>query len=294
MIEELKQGIVNKRIWTNEELAQAEALLAACNAEESLDIPISIETLRTRSGAEVNDFVWFEQGELVGLLSMDEHGEEEREVSGMAHPYYRRRGIGSMLARAAQEESKARGIERLIFVCERFSRSGQAFIAAMGAVYDFSEHRMELASLRAKGPYAETIHLRKAGLSDVDVLTDLVIASFGGTRERTRQHIAAEIYHPKREYYLALLGDTPVGCFNLWHDNTTGIYAFNVLPHCRRRQFARQMLEQIITQEQAPGAGSGYPITLEVDTTNRGAIALYRSCGFQEITTYGYYNLDIK
>ena len=34
-------------------------------------------------------------------------------------------------------------------------------------------------------------------------------------------------------------------------------------------------------------------IALEVETENNHALGLYRSSGFREITTYGYYNLDI-
>jgi ribosomal protein S18 acetylase RimI-like enzyme len=50
------------------------------------------------------------------------------------------------------------------------------------------------------------------------------------------------------------------------------------------------MLEQVIKEMRAV---SRKDIGLEVETENTNAIGLYRSCGFVEITTYGYYNIDL-
>jgi len=50
------------------------------------------------------------------------------------------------------------------------------------------------------------------------------------------------------------------------------------------------MLEETIHTIQAR---SQKQIMLEVDTQNTNALGLYRSCGFKETTTYGYYHLDI-
>jgi ribosomal protein S18 acetylase RimI-like enzyme len=51
------------------------------------------------------------------------------------------------------------------------------------------------------------------------------------------------------------------------------------------------MMEQIIRKLQAV---SQKPIALEVEAGNEYNIGLYRSCGFKEVTTFGYYNFDIK
>ncbi len=114
--------------------------------------------------------------------------------------------------------------------------------------------------------------------------------SFGESERRTKEHLAKDILHPRRRYYLVTLGNEPVGCFNLWFGDTIGIYAFCVLPQYRKRGFGRQMLEQIVKMVRAE---TQQPITLEVDTTNTNAYNLYRSCGFKETTTVGYYSLDV-
>ena len=69
-----------------------------------------------------------------------------------------------------------------------------------------------------------------------------------------------------------------------------GIYGFVVRSAYRGRGYGRQMLEETIRTIQAR---SQKQIMLEVDSQNTNALGLYRSCGFKETTTYGYYNLDI-
>ncbi|TMC95957.1 MAG: hypothetical protein E6J11_12650 [Chloroflexi bacterium] len=50
------------------------------------------------------------------------------------------------------------------------------------------------------------------------------------------------------------------------------------------------MLELAIKEVRA---ASEKGIALEVETMNETAISLYRSCGFKETTTYGYYTIDL-
>jgi ribosomal protein S18 acetylase RimI-like enzyme len=125
---------------------------------------------------------------------------------------------------------------------------------------------------------------------------------------------------PRVQYYLGMLGNADpflagvsrgdrseeaIGCLNLFEaEMEYGIYAFAVLPQYRRRGFGRQMLEQIIKEVHARNADlflagvsrgeRSLGIALEVETQNENAIGLYRSCGFVEVTTYGYYNLDLE
>ncbi|TMD22715.1 MAG: GNAT family N-acetyltransferase [Chloroflexi bacterium] len=163
MMNMVREGLVRQRTWSEDELSEARRLLEVCNAYEGLSLKLDVWMLRSRKGNEVNDFLYYEDGKLVGLLALDEYGARDKEFTGMVLPEYRRRGIFSKLLAVAKEEARARGIERLILICERFSRSGQAFVEACGAVYDFSEHKMVLADFKERGEYKERISLRKAG-----------------------------------------------------------------------------------------------------------------------------------
>jgi ribosomal protein S18 acetylase RimI-like enzyme len=285
--------LIERQTWTNEEIAAVEALLTICNSYEQLHIRIFPTMLRSRLGNETNDFLYFEDGQLVGLLVMDDMGKEDREITGMVHPEYRRRGIFSLLLAAAKEEAKRRHIQRLVMVCERFSPSGLAFVATTGAAYDFSENRMELKDYRPRGEVSPQLHLTLATSQDIEAIASINAASFGQSVEGAREHVAASICTTSTRYYLAKLGNEPVGCLDVFYsdNDTAGIYGFGVLPQFRRRGFGRQIMEQTINTIRAEGQKR---IELEVEPNNNNAVALYRSIGFVEVTTYGYYNLDIE
>ncbi|TMD75962.1 MAG: GNAT family N-acetyltransferase, partial [Chloroflexi bacterium] len=180
---------------------------------------------------------------------------------------------------------------RLILVCERFSRSGQAFVEACGAAYDFSEHKMVLADFKERGEYKERISLRKAGPEDVEDLAVIRATSFGHSVEGTKRNILQNMQNPHVQYYLGKREEVAVGCLNVdeW-EKEFGIYGFAVLLPYRGRGFGRQLLELVIKEVRA---ASEKRIALEVETENDTAIGLYRSCGFRETTTYGYYTIDL-
>jgi ribosomal protein S18 acetylase RimI-like enzyme len=287
----VREGLVKQRTWSEDELAEARQLLELCDRFEGLSLKLDVGMLRFRGGKETNDFLYYEDGKLVGLLALDELGAEDREMTGGVHPEYRRRGIFSRLLAAAKDEARSRGTERLILVCERFSRSGQGFVAAIGAAYDFSEHRMVLTDFKERGGYQERISLRKAGAEDVEDLAVITAMSFGHSVEGSRRKTLENMAGPHVQYYLGKLGEEAVGCLNLYEaEKEYGIYGFAVLLPYRGRGFGRQMLEQVIKEVRAM---SEKGVALEVETNNENAIGLYRSCGFRETTTFGYYTIDL-
>ena len=287
------QGFISRQTWTEDELAEAEALITTCNACEDLHIKLAPALLRSRPGNVSDDFLYYEDGKPVGLLALDDFPKEDREMTGLVHPDYRRRGIFTELLAMAQAEARLRGIKRLVIVCERFSRSGMAFVEAVGAQYDSSEHLMYLQDFQPRNGYQPLLTLTQATPDDIDDIAHIIAASFHEDEQQTRQHLPGDMQNPDVTYYIARLGNEPVSCLNVFDDSVcAGIYAFGVVPEYRQHGFGRQVLERIITLIHAT-YGAQRRVQLEVETNNSNAIALYRSCGFREVTTYGYYNLDL-
>lgn len=275
---------------TGAEVAEIERLIAVCDAYEGLHMRLGLDELRKRSGDEARDLLYYEDGALVGYLGVDGWG-KEREMTGMVHPGYRRRGIFSQLFAAAKAAYQRLGVHKLILVCEQSSVSGQAFVKTTGAQRAYAEHEMVLGTFKERRVFHEGLQMRQANSSDLDAIASILAADSGNV-EAEKQWIGKLLEDPNRRFYLATLHGKPVGCLRLDDmGDQVGIYAFEIRVGYRGLGYGRQMLEEAIRSTRAE---TQKRIMLDVETNNTNAIGLYRSCGFEVKTTYDYYALDIS
>jgi ribosomal protein S18 acetylase RimI-like enzyme len=285
------QGLLKKQTLTEAEANAIERLITLCNNYEGLHMRLDMGALRHRSGNETNDFLYYEDGILVGYLFVEGWGSRDRELTGMVHPDFRRRGIFRFLLTAAKEECQQRNAQKLILVCEHFSKSGLAFVNALGAHHEYSEHEMVLGTFRERRNYSKRLHIRQANSSDLDAIVS-VLATDSGNVESVNRWVAKLFEEPTSRFYLATLDQKPLGCLRLdFMSDQVGIYAFEVRLGYRGLGYGRQMLEEAI---RAISAETQKRIMLDVETDNTNAIGLYLSCGFEIKTTYDYYGLIIS
>ena len=278
------------------EVDQVESLRVRCNEHEGLDLKLGVASLIPGAGQlqAPSQFLAYSGDQLAGYCSLDLGGDIE--LCGMVHPAQRRHGIGHALLDAALAECRRRGTSRVLLICEEASASGRAFMAALGVSRAFAEYRMERdvsSPPLATGSQTveERLHTTRAELDDLDAIATVQSAAFGDRSRDVRQMIAQDQREPDVSYYLARLGEIPVGSLKVYTTPPrAGIYAFGVVPAHRRRGFGRQILLQVIALLGAAGCSR---VWLEVDTNNVSAYALYRSAGFCETTTYGYYRLNL-
>jgi len=211
------------------------------------------------------------------------------EFCPLVHPAYRRRGIGRRLLAAARAEARRRGASGILLICEEASPAGQAFTASTGAAYVFSEYHMALAALHNAPAAAVRLQVRVAGPADAAAIADITAAAFGDLPDGLRERIAADLQQANQRFYLAALDGVPIGSLKVYSgEQGAGIYAFGVRPGDRGQGWGRQILSRVCAELLAAGR---HPITLEVDSANEPALALYRSSGFVATTTYGYFRL---
>jgi ribosomal protein S18 acetylase RimI-like enzyme len=288
-VQEPGQSLIRKHQLTDTELTEIEQLMNICNKYE--DLHMRFNWLRARPlSEETHDFLYYEDGKLAGYLNISSYGTKEKELLGMVHPEYRRKGIFRTLLAVAREECMRRGVQKLTLVCEHASRSGLAFASAIGAHHDFSEHAMVLEDFQERRTADERVHTREAGAEDFDALAPIMTTDFGDAQEAD-SYIAQFLQQPGQRFYLGMLNGESIGCLRLDEmEDEVGIYGFVVHPAYRGRGYGRQILEAAIRTIRAEGDKR---ITLEVATNNTNAIGLYRSCGFQVMTTYDYYTIDL-
>ena len=285
-----QKGLIKKRTLTEAEVAEIEQLIAVCDDYEGLHMRLGLDELRKRSGDEARDYLYYADGALVGYLAVDGWG-KEREVTGMVHPGYRRRGIFSQLFTAAKEACQRLRVRKLVLVCEQSSASGQAFVKTTGAQRERAEHEMVLETFKERHIFHEGLQMRQANSGDLDAIAS-ILAADSGNLEAEKQWVGKLLGDPSRRFYLATLHGKPIGCLRLDDmGDQVGIYAFEIRMGYRGLGYGRQMLEEAI---RAIRAETQKRIMLDVETDNTNAIGLYRSCGFEVKTTYDYYALDLS
>ena len=215
------------------------------------------------------------------------------DVCGIVHPQHRRRGIGRRLLHAVREEGRGLQLRSLRTVSDAASPSGGPFLTEMGLVHVGSEQRLELdvaAFERAGsrvGHVPDTFVLSRAGDEDLELLVGLQTVVFGDSPAVTRAMVRRGLADPARSYYIARVGGTPVGMLRVgeWAHGAD-VTAFGVRPEYRGRSYGRSILTEAVATLIAKGWDR---ISLEVETDNAPALALYGSCGFTATRTYNYH-----
>lgn len=118
-------GIYKEKGLPREWIEKIKILEKSCNEYDGSVLKTHDEMLEKRSAEEVNDFLWFVEGELVGACSLFQFVAEEIEVLGMVDPAYRRRGIMTRLQEAAEVEGRRRGAQRLLYICSDNAVAGK-------------------------------------------------------------------------------------------------------------------------------------------------------------------------
>ncbi|HLZ07019.1 MAG TPA: GNAT family N-acetyltransferase [Chloroflexota bacterium] len=273
------------------DLADASLLLSRCNLNEGLDLALNLAVEGAPDAQEVSQLLYREDGQLVGLLTID--GSREIEVSLGVDPAHRRRGIGRRLLDAARLQCSNRGQKSWILVVDEAAASGRAFVRAVGGSYQSSEYRLELARDRVPAPreWDRPAQLRQAGPGDAELLSRLVAESSGDPLDEVMTRVSRDLAKPNHRFDIATLDGMPIGQIRTnFYGDVIYITAFGVVPEYRARGFGRQILEATVRRLIA----EDWPhIRIEVATNNANALGLYQSSGFNVKTEYGYYHQEI-
>ncbi len=231
-------------------------------------------TLRARPDDEVQDLLWWEDGQLVGFLGSHRFGPWV-ELAGRVAPEARRRGIGTALVDAGLQLCR----ERALLVVPRASAGGRALALGRGATLDHSEHALLLTCAPAPGPSDPRLSLRRALPSDADAVSRLLAEGFGYHVDDMAERLAGE-----RERTLLVERDgDPVGTLRVTPEGEEGgVYGFVVDPALQGQVIGRDVLRRICTELRADGATRVGP---EVAVQNEHALGLYTSIALQPRTT---------
>ncbi|MGO4270091.1 GNAT family N-acetyltransferase [Paenibacillus sp. TAF58] len=296
----LKQGILPRAGLSPQELEDVRKLWEVCNSHDHIEIKLNWSTLSDRPSGVTNDFLFYQNDRIVGFLAIYCFMSTEVEISGMVHPEARRQGIFGQMVQHAIAECRRRGVPKLIFINERGSESGKAFLTNLGAAYSFSEYVMELQEQAAETPQDsarnEFVAIRLADAQDTELLVKLNMSGFNMSESDTREYVTQTITGDKERTWIAELGEKrePIGKIGAMveAEESGFIYGFCVVPAYRGKGYGRRILSQTITElKQRDHAGF---IKLEVSVENEKALGLYESCGFKTKNANDYYVLILS
>jgi ribosomal protein S18 acetylase RimI-like enzyme len=289
---QIKTGIYTMNALSQAILIEIEALANACNVYEQLDLKLNWNMLRSRPRNETNDFLYYDQGELVGYLALFSFNAREAEVSGMVLPQRRRQGIFTTLLEAARKECRQRRLPALLFIIEHTSASGQSLAISLHSQYEHSEYKMILEKIISSVQFSHTpLQFRQAQPEDIPALKHITAVSFGMPDGEVDWYTEKKMHDLSCLYYVAFVDDICVGKIDvIFRDREAFILGFGVLPAYQRRGYGRQILLQTLQMIQKKG---DYQVMLEVESKNEHALELYLSCGFKQTARYDYYQLAI-
>lgn len=293
----MKQGILPRAGLSPQELEEVRKLCEVCNSHDHIEIKLNWSTLSDRPAGVTNDFLFYQNDRIVGFLAIYCFMSTEVEISGMVHPEARRQGIFDQLVQTAIAECRRREVPKLIFINERGSESGKAFLTNLGATYSFSEYVMEFQGQAEATPIAldldDGIAIRLADVQDTELLVKLNMSGFDMSESDTREYVTQTITGAKERTWIAELGEKrePIGKIGAMveAEESGFIYGFCVMPTYRGKGYGRRILSQTITELKRRDHASA--IKLEVSVENEKALGLYESCGFKTKNANDYYVL---
>jgi len=286
------QGLIKRNVLTSEELEQIQSLEQTCTAHDGFALKLNWSMLRSRNGHEPQDYLYYQDGELIAFLGLYSFGSEEVEVSGMVHPSYRRQGIFRGMLTEAIADCRSRKFSRVLLIVTGASDTGKAFATGLGAEYSFSEYYME----RIHAPSQQAvlpIRLRPVALSDLELLAQLNADGFSMSIEDAREYVRQTLEKNKETTYVAELEGTSIGKISVRLDEKQAFYyGFVVANELRGRGYGRAILQK--TMEFAEEELQKTHHSLEVAAKNESALHLYRSCGFESVRSIEYYQISLE
>ncbi|NTW00681.1 MAG: GNAT family N-acetyltransferase [Oscillochloris sp.] len=263
------------------------ALVKRCNRAEELDLPITSEV------SAITSLILAQRGDVLAGVAHISYG-PEAEICLCVDPQQRRKGIGSALVAATKTHLATQKLAKAIFVADHAAASGQAFATAMGAQQIYAEYRMDL-DLHAIPPPPAPIRglsIRPAGSNDALAIASVLIAAFNDPPAMVTRFVTERISNPAHRFFLGEIAGRPVSTLRLVGDNGwIYVTAFATLPDLHGRGLGRRMLMHTLGMLIAEGQQA---VRIEVETTNRAALRLYKSCGFRHTRTFAFFTLADK
>ncbi|MDC2941012.1 GNAT family N-acetyltransferase [Bacillus cereus] len=284
--------IQKKCSLTECEIQQMKDLAHICGQHDQIDYSsdLHVNFLTARNKEEINDFLLYDDTQLVGALSMyDFERPTKLELLGFVHPNYRKQRIGTTLLQTAMKEIRLREADEALLIMNGESASGKAFAIHMKLPYLYSEYSMEFKANEAQKRAKNAIQLTLASSKSLLDLIEISSKAFGDSVENTATWLQKMMDSSSHQVYSALIDEKVIGTITVSkQEQSTTLSGFAVHPSYQGKGYGKDILMSMVHTLITKGAST---IELDVETKNNHALKLYTQCGFEMKTKYDYYNV---
>ncbi|MED1407802.1 GNAT family N-acetyltransferase, partial [Bacillus mycoides] len=181
-------NIEKKKSLTANEIQQMKDLAHICGQHDQIDYSsdLHVNFLTARNKEVVNDFLFYDDTQLIGALSMyDFERPTKLELIGFVHPNYRKQHIGTTLLLTAMKEIQKREADEALLIINGDSISGNSFAKQMNLPYLYSEYGMEFKTNEAQKTMKNNINLTVASSELLPALIEIASEAFGDSAANT-------------------------------------------------------------------------------------------------------------
>lgn len=243
-----------------------------------------------------------DEHELIAFLSIFVPSPDTAEVSAYTSPSWRQQGCFNTLFEAALQTLQEYDIEHILFVHEPVSTAAAAVLETLEAEYQYSEYFMNKPANYSSGyptdysandtsdyTLPQELALLSAAEQELPALSVVHALAFQESEEASQEFLSnvfaisgscvKKLIHSEQNELLGIC------CFTIGR-NEISIFGVAIHPSQQRKGYASAMLQAVLKE-----LANDYPqhrITLQVNSRNEAAYALYRKLGFEVGTEFAY------
>ncbi|MFE6137316.1 GNAT family N-acetyltransferase [Bacillus sp. NPDC057893] len=284
--------IQKKNFLVENEIQQLKDLAHICGQHDQIDYSsdLHVNFLTARNKEVVNDFLFYDDTQLIGALSMyDFERPTKLELIGFVHPNYRKQHIGATLLQTSIKEIQKREADEALLIINGDSISGKSFAKQMNLPYLYSEYGMEFETNEVQKTMKNNINLTVASSELLPDLIETASEAFGDSAANTYTWLQKMMKSPSHQVYIALINEKAIGTITVTEqEQSTTLSGFAVHPSYQGKGYGKDILSYMVHTLITEGVST---IELDVETKNNNALKLYTQCGFEIMTKYDYYGL---
>lgn len=268
----------------SEQESIVKSLIKECEEYDNSIIPVQFDHSLNYFPEMNSWFLYFEEEELIGLISIFNPLSEIAEISGCVKPNKRNKGKFNELIVSSYDELNIHKIQTVLFVVDNDSKSGMEITKKLNLKCDHIEYLMKYEQFKEK--YNSSIQFRDANLNDVDDFIKINSELFHETYEESKNIIMSCLQSKDRKQYMAEIDNKVVGICTLFYSgNKVIIYGLGISEIYQGKGYGYDLINSVFNMLK----DQKYELELEVHSLNEKAYNLYKKAGFKEIRVVNYY-----